>query len=209
MSSTYYRRTRVSRCPQTLHRFRQHILAKLYQTSVLDHLTVARRSSYRSILYCGPAPDLSSQPTCRRLCCRSTGQTDRRTDRLTDTRPFYNAYRMLCGPRNNYTSDPKVIHRQQIASVLPCWLPHTGTEPNKPITTASHFWDADWRPARRSDDVERRRRSGQSSAKHGSNISVQGRETQVAWRTCVSQLGGLVWHGRVDRIASKRERKGI
>jgi len=42
---------------------------------------------------CGPAPDLSSKPAGRRCCCRSTGQTDRRTD----TRPLYDAHCMLCG----------------------------------------------------------------------------------------------------------------
>ena len=42
--------------------------------------------------YLLPAPDLSSKPTGSRCCCRSMGQTDRRTD----TRPFYSAYCTLC-----------------------------------------------------------------------------------------------------------------
>jgi len=42
------------------------------------------------------APDLSSKPAGCRCCCRSTGQTDGRTD----TRPFYDAYGVLCRPRN-------------------------------------------------------------------------------------------------------------
>jgi len=41
--------------------------------------------------YLLPAPDLSSKPADRRCCCRSTGQTDGRTD----TGPFYDAYWML------------------------------------------------------------------------------------------------------------------
>ena len=47
--------------------------------------------------YLLPAPDLSSKPDGRRCCCRSTGQTTRRTD----TRPFYDAYRIVRGPRDN------------------------------------------------------------------------------------------------------------
>jgi len=43
-----------------------------------------------------PAPDLSSKPADRRCCCcRPTGETDGRTD----TRPFSDAYRIVCGPR--------------------------------------------------------------------------------------------------------------
>jgi len=42
-----------------------------------------------------PAPDLSSKPADRRCCCcRPTGETDGRTD----TRPFSDAYRIVCGP---------------------------------------------------------------------------------------------------------------
>ena len=49
----------------------------------------ARMSRGSSNIRCPPAPDLSSKPAGRRCCCRSTGQTDGRTD----TRPFYDAYR--------------------------------------------------------------------------------------------------------------------
>ena len=37
----------------------------------------------------------------RRCCCRSTGQTDGRTD----TRTFYDAYNVLCGPHQNETHE--------------------------------------------------------------------------------------------------------
>ena len=42
-----------------------------------------------------PAPDLSSKPAGRRRCCRPTGQTDGRTN----TRPSYDACRMISGLR--------------------------------------------------------------------------------------------------------------
>jgi len=43
------------------------------------------------------APELSSKPA--NCCCRSTGQTDRRTH----TRPFYDTFCILCRPRNKCT----------------------------------------------------------------------------------------------------------
>ena len=48
-------------------------------------------------LYLLPAPD--SKPAGRCCCCRSIAKTDRRTD----TRPFCDAYRKLCGPPNKAT----------------------------------------------------------------------------------------------------------
>ena len=45
----------------------------------------------------GPRATLAANvPTFRRCSCQSTGQTDGGTD----TRPFYDACRILCGPRN-------------------------------------------------------------------------------------------------------------
>jgi len=44
-----------------------------------------------------PAPDVSSKPVGRSCCCcRSTGQTEG----WKDTRSFYDAYSVLCVPRN-------------------------------------------------------------------------------------------------------------
>jgi len=57
---------------------------------------VARQEQLSIDIYCRPAPVFSSKPAGRRCCCRSTGQTDGRTD----TRPCYDAYRTLCGSRN-------------------------------------------------------------------------------------------------------------
>ena len=83
-----------------------YFFRKLY-ISMLDLLAVgpkftrpACRAAAAAIdRYLLPAPVLSSKPADRRCCCRSTGQTDGRTDGRTDTGPFYDAYRMLRGPR--------------------------------------------------------------------------------------------------------------
>jgi len=61
--------------------------------------------------YVRSAPDLSSKPADRRGC-RSTEQTDR-TDVRTDTRPFYDAYGILCGPRIN-VNIIAMVHCQHI-----------------------------------------------------------------------------------------------
>ena len=53
-------------------------------------------SSYRSISAARTRPQQQT-----RCCCRSTGQTDGRT-----LGPFYDAYRMLRGSRNNLTLTP-------------------------------------------------------------------------------------------------------
>ena len=73
--------------------------------------------------YMLPAPDLSSKPAGRRCRCRSTRQTDGRTD----IRPFYDAYRILCGPRNKQYRLSRRRSESQLA-----W---TGTEETKPRTT--------------------------------------------------------------------------
>ena len=70
-------------------------------------------------LYLLPAPDLSSKPAGRCCCCRSIGKTDRRTDGRTDTRPFCDAYRKLCGPRNKATDQ----WLKKILVILP-WRGH-------------------------------------------------------------------------------------
>ena len=68
---------------------------------MLDLLTIGQNlrcphvaTIYRYLLRIRARP----QQQTRRCCCRSTGQTDGRTD----IRPFYDAYRigLLCGPRN-------------------------------------------------------------------------------------------------------------
>jgi len=73
------------------------MLRYLSQTSMSDLLAVgpkytrpACRATAPAINgYLLPAPELSSKPAGRRrCCCRSTGQTDARTD----TGPFYDAY---------------------------------------------------------------------------------------------------------------------
>jgi len=48
--------------------------------------------------YLLPAPDRNSKPACRRCCCRSTGQTDGRTDWRPAVREVHG---ILCGPRND------------------------------------------------------------------------------------------------------------
>ena len=60
---------------------------------MLDLLTVglqfsppAYRAAAAAIGLYRPAPDLSSKPTGRRCCCRSTGQADRRTNGRTRDR---------------------------------------------------------------------------------------------------------------------------
>ena len=70
---------------------------------MLDLLTVgpkftrpAGRAAAAAIdRYLLPAPHVSSKSASSRCYCQSTGQTDG----LTDTRPFYDAYRILGGPR--------------------------------------------------------------------------------------------------------------
>jgi len=57
-------------------------------------LTKINAAIHRYLL---PAPDLSSKPAGRPLLLYVEGQTDRQTG----TRPFYDAFRILCGPRNN------------------------------------------------------------------------------------------------------------
>jgi len=62
-------------------------------------------SSSRSISAAAlPVPGLSSKPEptgCLPLLLSIDG-TDRQTDERTDTRPFYDYFRMMCGSRNTY-----------------------------------------------------------------------------------------------------------
>ena len=60
--------------------------------------------------YLLPAPDPSSKPA--GCYCLSMGQTDRRTD----TRPFYDAYCVPCGPRNVQFTPP-ARHDKTVLSV--------------------------------------------------------------------------------------------
>ena len=48
--------------------------------------------------YVLPAPDLSSKPL-----AAAAAAVDRRDTRRTDTRPFYEAFSILCGPRDKHT----------------------------------------------------------------------------------------------------------
>jgi len=75
--------------------FITRVCQKLDQNLLGPH--VAARQQCNRWIYAARAPDdVSSEPTGRRRCCRSTGQTDGQTD----TRPFDDAYRILRGPRN-------------------------------------------------------------------------------------------------------------
>jgi len=64
-------------------------------------VNVAGSSSCRST---SAARARAQQQTRRLPLLLSIGGTDRPTDGLTDTRPFYDAYRLQCGPSNIITT---------------------------------------------------------------------------------------------------------
>ena len=53
--------------------------------------------------YLLPAPDLSSKPA--PVAAAAVDRRDRQTDGRTDTRTFYDAYNVLCGPHQNETHE--------------------------------------------------------------------------------------------------------
>ena len=90
---------RVDLFPRVVQQGKQVCWTSLLSDQKLRGPHVAQQQQL-SIDICGPRATWAANPLTAAACCRWTGQTDGHTDGRTDTPPFYDAYCILCGPRN-------------------------------------------------------------------------------------------------------------